>query len=139
MTFVNSDNVDLGTACGKYFRVSCLSIIDAGRSKFYFSSLCCFLALNYMVNEFGFDISFVCCFRRFRHYQVFASVRNELVLFFLSSFFGNSFISFIFYIPFYDNLFLLLLIDLCLLSSLHLSLSFFLYNFNLVAFCSSIC
>lgn len=24
------DNVDLGTACGKYFRVSCLSIIDAG-------------------------------------------------------------------------------------------------------------
>ncbi|KAE9444949.1 hypothetical protein C3L33_23154, partial [Rhododendron williamsianum] len=24
------DNVDLGTACGKYFRVSCLSIIDPG-------------------------------------------------------------------------------------------------------------
>merc|ERR1711934_525407 len=23
-------NVDLGTACGKYFRVSCLSILDAG-------------------------------------------------------------------------------------------------------------
>nr|GME04812.1 60S ribosomal protein L30 [Ipomoea batatas] len=26
------DNVDLGTACGKYFRVSCLSIIDPGDS-----------------------------------------------------------------------------------------------------------
>ncbi|KAB5561615.1 hypothetical protein DKX38_006572 [Salix brachista] len=26
------DNVDLGTACGKYFRVCCLSIIDAGDS-----------------------------------------------------------------------------------------------------------
>merc|ERR1711918_162604 len=25
-------NVDLGTACGKYFRVSCLSILDAGDS-----------------------------------------------------------------------------------------------------------
>lgn len=24
------DNVDLGTACGKYFRVCCLSIIDPG-------------------------------------------------------------------------------------------------------------
>merc|ERR1712100_4345 len=23
-------NIDLGTACGKYFRVSCLSILDAG-------------------------------------------------------------------------------------------------------------
>ncbi|RVW56081.1 60S ribosomal protein L30-3 [Vitis vinifera] len=29
---VFSDNVDLGTACGKYFRVSCLSIIDPGDS-----------------------------------------------------------------------------------------------------------
>ena len=28
-----SDNVDLGTACGKYFRVCCLSIIDAGTLK----------------------------------------------------------------------------------------------------------
>ncbi|KAG6778158.1 hypothetical protein POTOM_018010 [Populus tomentosa] len=27
-----SDNVDLGTACGKYFRVCCLSIIDPGDS-----------------------------------------------------------------------------------------------------------
>ncbi|RVX02974.1 60S ribosomal protein L30 [Vitis vinifera] len=26
------DNVDLGTACGKYFRVSCLSIVDPGDS-----------------------------------------------------------------------------------------------------------
>ncbi|CAA0839176.1 Putative 60S ribosomal protein L30-1 [Striga hermonthica] len=25
-------NVDLGTACGKYFRVSCLSIVDPGDS-----------------------------------------------------------------------------------------------------------
>jgi ribosomal protein L30E len=25
------DNVDLGTACGKYFRVCCLSIIDPGK------------------------------------------------------------------------------------------------------------
>ena len=25
-------NIDLGTACGKYFRVSCLSILDAGKS-----------------------------------------------------------------------------------------------------------
>ncbi|KAL3581006.1 hypothetical protein D5086_018841 [Populus alba] len=28
----NGNNVDLGTACGKYFRVCCLSIIDAGDS-----------------------------------------------------------------------------------------------------------
>jgi large subunit ribosomal protein L30e len=26
------DNIDLGTACGKYFRVSCLSITDPGDS-----------------------------------------------------------------------------------------------------------
>ncbi|KAF5746826.1 60S ribosomal protein L30-like [Tripterygium wilfordii] len=26
----NGNNVDMGTACGKYFRVSCLSIIDPG-------------------------------------------------------------------------------------------------------------
>ncbi|GAV59296.1 Ribosomal_L7Ae domain-containing protein [Cephalotus follicularis] len=26
----NGNNVDLGTACGKYFRVSCLSIVDPG-------------------------------------------------------------------------------------------------------------
>ncbi|XP_051140723.1 60S ribosomal protein L30 isoform X1 [Andrographis paniculata] len=26
------NNVDLGTACGKYFRVSCLSIVDPGDS-----------------------------------------------------------------------------------------------------------
>lgn len=25
------DNVDLGTACGKYFRVCCLGIIDPGQ------------------------------------------------------------------------------------------------------------
>ncbi|KAF9610744.1 hypothetical protein IFM89_024600, partial [Coptis chinensis] len=28
----NGNNVDLGTACGKYFRVSCRSIIDPGDS-----------------------------------------------------------------------------------------------------------
>lgn len=28
----SGNNVDLGTACGKYFRVGCLSIIDAGDS-----------------------------------------------------------------------------------------------------------
>ncbi|XP_073145686.1 large ribosomal subunit protein eL30 [Henckelia pumila] len=28
----NGNNVDLGTACGKYFRVSCLSILDPGDS-----------------------------------------------------------------------------------------------------------
>ncbi|MCL7028200.1 hypothetical protein MKW94_002669 [Papaver nudicaule] len=27
-----SDNVDLGTACGRYYRVSCLSILDPGDS-----------------------------------------------------------------------------------------------------------
>lgn len=27
-----SDNVDLGTACGKYYRVCCLSILDPGSS-----------------------------------------------------------------------------------------------------------
>ena len=26
------DNIDLGTACGKFFRVGCLSITDAGDS-----------------------------------------------------------------------------------------------------------
>lgn len=30
--FVYADNVDLGTACGKYFRVSSLSITDPGDS-----------------------------------------------------------------------------------------------------------
>ncbi|XP_054787032.1 60S ribosomal protein L30-like isoform X1 [Prosopis cineraria] len=29
---LDADNVDLGTACGKYFRVCCLSIIDPGDS-----------------------------------------------------------------------------------------------------------
>nr|CAD1829526.1 unnamed protein product [Ananas comosus var. bracteatus] len=29
----NGNNVDLGTACGKYFRVCCLSIVDAGDSE----------------------------------------------------------------------------------------------------------
>ncbi|CBI24893.3 hypothetical protein VitviT2T_020585 [Vitis vinifera] len=28
----HGNNVDLGTACGKYFRVSCLSIVDPGDS-----------------------------------------------------------------------------------------------------------
>ncbi|KMZ66424.1 60S ribosomal protein L30 [Zostera marina] len=28
----NGNNVDLGTACGKYFRVGCLSILDPGDS-----------------------------------------------------------------------------------------------------------
>ncbi|XP_052187411.1 60S ribosomal protein L30 isoform X1 [Diospyros lotus] len=28
----NGNNVDLGTACGKYFRVCCLSVIDPGDS-----------------------------------------------------------------------------------------------------------
>ncbi|XP_020599298.1 60S ribosomal protein L30-like [Phalaenopsis equestris] len=28
----NGNNVDLGTACGKYFRVCCLSIVDPGDS-----------------------------------------------------------------------------------------------------------
>mmetsp|Transcript_28300 Transcript_28300/g.67005 ORF Transcript_28300/g.67005 Transcript_28300/m.67005 type:complete len:124 (+) Transcript_28300:66-437(+) len=28
----SGNNIDLGTACGKYFRVSCLSITDAGDS-----------------------------------------------------------------------------------------------------------
>ncbi|KAG9156017.1 hypothetical protein Leryth_012090 [Lithospermum erythrorhizon] len=32
----NGNNVDLGTACGKYFRVSCLSIVDPGISLFHF-------------------------------------------------------------------------------------------------------
>eukprot|EP00468_Gymnochlora_sp_CCMP2014_P008073 CAMPEP_0167756308 /NCGR_PEP_ID=MMETSP0110_2-20121227/9311_1 /TAXON_ID=629695 /ORGANISM="Gymnochlora sp., Strain CCMP2014" /LENGTH=113 /DNA_ID=CAMNT_0007642399 /DNA_START=33 /DNA_END=374 /DNA_ORIENTATION=- len=28
----NGNNIELGTACGKYFRVSCISITDAGDS-----------------------------------------------------------------------------------------------------------
>jgi len=28
----NGNNIDLGTACGKYFRVSCLAITNAGDS-----------------------------------------------------------------------------------------------------------
>ncbi|KAJ3192951.1 60S ribosomal protein L30-2 [Irineochytrium annulatum] len=28
----SGNNIDLGTACGKYFRVGCLSIVDAGDS-----------------------------------------------------------------------------------------------------------
>lgn len=30
--YYSGDNVDLGTACGKYFRVSTLSIVDPGDS-----------------------------------------------------------------------------------------------------------
>lgn len=32
LTAVPVDNIDLGTACGKFFRVGCLSITDAGDS-----------------------------------------------------------------------------------------------------------
>jgi large subunit ribosomal protein L30e len=28
----SSDNVDLGTSCGRYYRVSCMSITDPGDS-----------------------------------------------------------------------------------------------------------
>lgn len=28
----STDNVDLGTACGRYYRVSCMSITDPGDS-----------------------------------------------------------------------------------------------------------
>ncbi|XP_060965998.1 large ribosomal subunit protein eL30 isoform X1 [Cannabis sativa] len=31
----NGNNVDLGTACGKYYRVCCLSIIDPGTWPFF--------------------------------------------------------------------------------------------------------
>jgi large subunit ribosomal protein L30e len=31
-THCSADNNDLGTACGKFFRVSCLSITDPGDS-----------------------------------------------------------------------------------------------------------
>lgn len=41
--FLFADNVDLGTACGKYFRVSCLSIVDAGNAlKDYYVLNCIF-------------------------------------------------------------------------------------------------
>lgn len=30
--FSLTDNIDLGTACGRYFRVGCLSIVDPGDS-----------------------------------------------------------------------------------------------------------
>lgn len=33
LLFLLSDNVDLGTACGKYYRVCCLSIIDPGNAN----------------------------------------------------------------------------------------------------------
>lgn len=32
LTTYRLDNIDLGTACGKFFRVGCLSITDAGDS-----------------------------------------------------------------------------------------------------------
>lgn len=41
--FVSSDNVDLGTACGKYFRVCCLSVIDPGNAKIGFRFYCDFV------------------------------------------------------------------------------------------------
>ena len=31
-SFPYTDNIDLGTACGKYFRVSCISITNPGDS-----------------------------------------------------------------------------------------------------------
>ena len=39
-SFVFLDNVDLGTACGKYFRVSCLSIVDPGKATKADSYVC---------------------------------------------------------------------------------------------------
>merc|ERR1712057_32366 len=35
------NNIDLGTACGKYFRVSCLSILDAGAFLMHPVGICC--------------------------------------------------------------------------------------------------
>ena len=31
----SGNNVDLGTACGKYFHVGALAITDPGKNKFY--------------------------------------------------------------------------------------------------------
>ncbi|CAN6460139.1 unnamed protein product [Victoria cruziana] len=39
----NGNNVDLGTACGKYFRVCCLSITDPGESRTIHVMFICFL------------------------------------------------------------------------------------------------
>jgi hypothetical protein len=47
--FVLPDNVDLGTACGKYFRVSCLSILDPGNHKFIFSLYDCIINVTDLV------------------------------------------------------------------------------------------
>jgi len=60
--FMFVDNVDLGTACGKYYRVCCLSIIDPG--------IGCLLSFSSIL-ETGCDIFvflmlfFFCIFRRF--------------------------------------------------------------------------
>jgi len=54
------NNIDLGTACGKYFRVSCLSILDAGNTLPFAPSPSCILCLQlscrYIVSAWrGFD------------------------------------------------------------------------------------
>uniref|UniRef100_A0A9I9EKU5 Uncharacterized protein n=1 Tax=Cucumis melo TaxID=3656 RepID=A0A9I9EKU5_CUCME len=41
-----NDNVDLGTACGKYYRVSCLSIIDPGFATIHLSNEVIFMPIH---------------------------------------------------------------------------------------------
>lgn len=65
--FVLPDNVDLGTACGKYFRVSCLSIIDPGTPQICILIIwlyhCCD-RLAWLLLRFGIF------YRWFRYHQV---------------------------------------------------------------------
>ncbi|KAG5578339.1 hypothetical protein H5410_058473 [Solanum commersonii] len=47
----NGNNVDLGTACGKYYRVCCLSIIDPGEFLVILTSLRAFLVISEACNS----------------------------------------------------------------------------------------
>lgn len=51
------DNVDLGTACGKYYRVGCLSIIDPGMYSFLTPEIYHLMKLNIIMlyNKFAGD------------------------------------------------------------------------------------
>lgn len=51
--FLCLDNVDLGTACGKYFRVSCLSILDPGIALLLWLCCHCFICSYYTTKLFS--------------------------------------------------------------------------------------
>jgi len=60
------NNIELGTACGKYFRVTTLSITDPGVSCVFFTVIACFLPPSYIsrtlhINVIAKYVTIKCC------------------------------------------------------------------------------